>query len=83
MFGGFFASFFGTDITFRAYGIICLIFMVLFIYLNKRYQQTIVTGYGPNLNVDDTHQYMSNSPLLAPYGAPTNPKWQNKFSSGK
>jgi MFS family permease len=82
LFGGFFASYFGTDITFRAYGIICLIFMVLFIYLNQRYQQHYASNYGQNLNVDDPHQFIGNSPLLAPYGAPTNPKWQTKFSSG-
>ncbi|CAF2326711.1 unnamed protein product [Rotaria sp. Silwood2] len=82
LFGGFFASYFGTDITFRAYGIICLIFMGLFIYINKRHHQQIVSGYGQNINVDDTHQFMGNSPLLAPYGAPANPKWQTKFSSG-
>ncbi|CAF3553584.1 unnamed protein product [Adineta steineri] len=82
LFGGFFASYFGTDITFRAYGIICLIFMGLFIYLNQRFQQQVVTGYGQNLNIDDPHQFIGNSPLLAPHGAPTNPKWQTKFSSG-
>ncbi len=83
LFGGFFASYFGTDITFRAYGIICLLFLGGFIYLNHRYQQQIASGYGQNLNVDDPHQFMGNSPLLAPHGAPTNPKWQTKFSSGK
>ncbi|CAF3571774.1 unnamed protein product [Rotaria socialis] len=82
LFGGFFASYFGTDITFRAYGIICLILMIVFIYMNNRYQQQTETGYGPNLNVDDPHQFMGNSPRLAPYGAPANPKWQTKFSSG-
>ncbi|CAF0739370.1 unnamed protein product [Rotaria sp. Silwood1] len=82
LFGGFFASYFGTDITFRAYGIICLIFMCLFMYINKRHHQQIVSGYGQNINVDDPHQFMGNSPLLAPYGAPANPKWQTKFSSG-
>ncbi|CAF0762968.1 unnamed protein product [Rotaria sordida] len=82
LFGGFFASYFGTDITFRVYGIICLIFMGLFIYINKRHQQQLVSGYGQNINVDDPHQFIGNSPLLAPYGAPANPKWQTKFSSG-
>lgn len=82
LFGGFFASSFGTDITFRAYGIICLIFMVFFIFLNQRYQQQYADNYGQGLNVDDPHQFMGNSPRLAPYGAPPNPKWQTKFSSG-
>ncbi|CAF0728189.1 unnamed protein product [Adineta ricciae] len=82
LFGGFFASYFGTDITFRAYGFICLIFMGLFIYLNQRFQQQAPSDYGQSLNVDDPHQFMGNSPLLAPHGAPTNPKWQTKFSSG-
>ena len=86
LFGGFFASTFGTDITFRAYGIICLIFLAFFIFLNRRYQQQqqqYGDNYGQALNVDDPHQYMGNSPRLAPYGAPTNPKWQTKFSSGR
>ncbi|CAF3834765.1 unnamed protein product [Rotaria magnacalcarata] len=82
LFGGFFASYFGTDITFRAYGILCLILMLVIIYMNNRYQQQTETGYGPNLNLDDPHQFMGNSPHLAPYGAPANPKWQTKFSSG-
>jgi len=82
VFGGIFASYFGTDITFRAYGILCLLLMILFIYLNQRYQQYYANTYGQNLNVDDTHQFLGNSPLLAPYGAPINPKWQTKFSSG-
>ncbi|CAF0753015.1 unnamed protein product [Adineta ricciae] len=56
--------------------------MGLFIYLNQRFQQQIASDYGQNLNVDDPHQFMGNSPLLAPHGAPTNPKWQTKFSSG-
>jgi len=56
--------------------------MGLFIYLNQRYQQHYDSNYGSNLNVDDPHQFIGNSPLLAPHGAPTNPKWQTKFSSG-
>jgi hypothetical protein len=56
--------------------------MGLFIYLNQHYQQHYDSNYGPNLNVDDPHQFIGNSPLLAPHGAPTNPKWQTKFSSG-
>ncbi|CAF2775873.1 unnamed protein product [Rotaria sp. Silwood2] len=84
LFGGFFASYFGTDITFRVYGIISLIFMGIFIYLNRRHQQQqlIISGQRTSLNVDDSHQFIGNSPLLAPHGAPANPKWQTKFSCG-
>lgn len=84
LFGGFFASYFGTDITFRIYGIMCLLFMILFMYLNQRYQISYAaeSGYGASVSVDDPHQFVGNSPLLAPYGAPTNPKWQTRFSSG-
>jgi MFS family permease len=83
LFGGFFATYFGTDITFRAYGIICLIFMGLFIYLNQHYQkQEMLNGQRASLTVDDPHHFIGNSPLLAPHGAPANPKWQTKFSSG-
>ena len=56
--------------------------MVFFIFLNQRYQQQYADNYGQGLNVDDPHQFMGNSPRLAPYGAPPNPKWQTKFSSG-
>jgi hypothetical protein len=56
--------------------------MGLFIYLNQRYQHHYANNYGQNVNVDDPHQFVGNSPLLAPHGAPTNPKWQTKFSSG-
>jgi hypothetical protein len=60
--------------------------MGLFIYLNQRYQhqeqQDMISGHRTSINVDDPHQFIGNSPLLAPYGAPTNPKWQTKFSSG-
>ena len=83
LFGGFLAAYFGTDITFRVYGIICLIFMGLFIYLNHRYQRQTVNSYGQYLNIDDSHHFMDNSPILAPHGSPANPKWQSKFSSGK
>ena len=56
--------------------------MGLFIYLNQRYQHHYASNYGENLNVDDPHQFIGNSPHLAPHGAPINPKWQTKFSSG-
>jgi hypothetical protein len=78
--------FLGTDITFRAYGIICLIFLGIFIYLNRRYQQQqqqeMMNGQRGSLSADDPHHFVGNSPLLAPHGAPANPKWQTKFSSG-
>jgi hypothetical protein len=79
--------FIGTDITFRAYGVICLILMCVFIYLNYRYQkqqneQQMMSGQPRRLTADDPHQFIGNSPLLAPHGAPANPKWQTKFSSG-
>ncbi|CAF3800809.1 unnamed protein product [Adineta steineri] len=83
LFGGFFASYFGTDITFRAYGIICLIFMGLFTYFNRHCQeQELLNGQQKNLTIDDSHQFVGNSPRLAPHGAPANPKWQTKFASG-
>jgi hypothetical protein len=60
--------------------------MGLFIYLNQRYQhqeqQNMISGHRTSINVDDPHQFIGNSPLLAPHGAPANPKWQTKFSSG-
>jgi len=62
--------------------------MGLFIYLNhhfqqrQHYQQEMINGQRGSLSVDDPHQFIGNSPLLAPHGAPANPKWQTKFSSG-
>ncbi|CAF3342380.1 unnamed protein product [Rotaria socialis] len=85
LFGGFLASYFGTDITFRVYAIISLILMGVFIYLNRKYQQRqqpITSVERASFSVDDPHQFLGNSSLLAPHGAPTNPKWQTKFSSG-
>lgn len=75
----------GTDIAFRVYGVICLLFMGLFIYLNQRYQQQQLLVDNNNrgsARVDDPRQFVSNAPLLAPHGAPINPKWQTKYSSG-
>jgi len=58
--------------------------MGLFVYLNQRYQQNqeMFLGQHASLSVDDPHQFIGNSPLLAPHGAPANPKWQTKFSTG-
>ena len=57
--------------------------MGLFIYLNQRYQQQqMMNNQSGNLMVDDPRQFIGNSPRLAPHGAPANPKWQTKFSSG-
>jgi hypothetical protein len=57
--------------------------MGLFIYFNQHYQQQEMTnGQRGSLSVDDPRQFIGNSPLLAPHGAPANPKWQTKFSSG-
>ena len=59
--------------------------MGLFIYLNRRYQQQQQMNNnnpGGYLNVADPRQYLGNSPVLAPHGAPANPKWQTRFSSG-
>ncbi|CAF0952290.1 unnamed protein product [Adineta ricciae] len=73
LFGGFFASSFGTDITFRVYGNICLIFVGIFTYVNHRFPDGI-GGEQRNFNVDDSHEISGNPPLLAPHGAPANPK---------
>jgi hypothetical protein len=59
--------------------------MGLFVYLNQRYQQQeILRGDGQcgSLTIEDPHHFVGNSPKLAPHGAPANPKWQTKFSSG-
>jgi len=57
--------------------------MGVFIYLNRHFQQQeMINGQRGSVNVDDPHHFIGNSPLLAPHGAPANPKWQTKFSSG-
>ena len=63
---------------------ICLILMGLFVYLNQHYQQQEVSigGQRGSLTVQDPHHFVGNSPKLAPHGAPANPKWQTKISSG-
>jgi hypothetical protein len=57
--------------------------MGIFTFFNRHLQQEeVISGQHGNLSVDDPHKFIGNSPLLAPHGAPTNPKWQTKFSSG-
>lgn len=79
----------GTDITFRIYGVLCLLLVLLFIYLHQKYQhhdlfnqlQADVTA-NRNCSIDDPHEFVGDSPLLTPYGAPANPKWQRRISAG-
>lgn len=76
----------GTDITFRIYGLISLLLMAIFIYTYRRYQKQqhphlTMHSQTTSVFVDDLHQFIGNSPLLAPHGAPTNLKWQSKFST--
>lgn len=55
--------------------------MGIFTYVNHRFPDGI-HGEQANFNVDDSHEIAGNPPLLAPHGAPANPKWQTKYSSG-
>ena len=80
----------GTDITFRLYGIFCFLLVLFFIYLHKKSQQqdflqqfAPVAESNPNgsFPVDDPHEFVGESPLLTPYGAPANAKWQRRISA--
>lgn len=74
----------GTDITFRIYGIICFLLVIFLIYLHSKYQQQDFLQQFTNetFPIDDPHEFVGDSPLLTPYGAPANPKWQRRISAG-
>lgn len=70
----------GTDVTFRLYGIFSFLLVIFFIYLHKKSQHEDFLHQFP---LDDPHEFVGDSPLITPYGAPANPKWQRRISAGK
>ncbi|CAF0789342.1 unnamed protein product [Didymodactylos carnosus] len=82
LFGGLLASAVGTDLTFRLYGISCLLMMVGFAILNHFYKDghRHRTMSRPSLG-NDPREYMPDSAFIAPHGVPSNPKWHT-FSPG-
>jgi hypothetical protein len=71
--------------------------MGVFIYFNQhqleqqQQQQQQQQQSNQSMNIDpthvfminDSHQFVGNSPRLAPHGAPTNPKWQTNIAAGE
>ncbi|XP_063594497.1 major facilitator superfamily domain-containing protein 6-like isoform X2 [Penaeus indicus] len=69
--GGIFVSYFGTAVVFRSYGVVSLIVLGLFIFINF-YRKDI--GFQPDLPPEeDPRQMAEEGTALAPHGVPANP----------
>ncbi|XP_031777363.1 major facilitator superfamily domain-containing protein 6 isoform X2 [Nasonia vitripennis] len=67
--GGMFVAMYGTTATFRAYGLICLIVLAVFIFINFYRKDT---GFVSDLpQTEDPHQ-VAEVTHLAPHGVPSN-----------
>ncbi|KAF6198950.1 hypothetical protein GE061_006973 [Apolygus lucorum] len=71
VFGGIFVSYFGSTATFRGYGLVCLIVLGAFIFINFYRKDE---GFISNIPAtEDPHQVAEESVHLAPHGVPSNP----------
>ncbi|XP_047500797.1 major facilitator superfamily domain-containing protein 6-like isoform X2 [Penaeus chinensis] len=69
--GGIFVRYFGTAVVFRSYGVVSLIVLALFIFINF-YRKDI--GFQPDLPPEeDPRQMAEEGTALAPHGVPANP----------
>ncbi|XP_063878953.1 major facilitator superfamily domain-containing protein 6-like isoform X1 [Scylla paramamosain] len=69
--GGIFVNFFGTSVVFRSYGIISLVILGAFIFINF-YRKDV--GFQPDLPPEeDPHEMAEEGTALAPHGVPANP----------
>ncbi|XP_045613661.1 major facilitator superfamily domain-containing protein 6 [Procambarus clarkii] len=69
--GGIFVNFFGTPVVFRAYGVVSLIVLAAFIFINF-YRKDV--GFQPDLPPEeDPHEMAEEGTALAPHGVPANP----------
>ncbi|XP_023247454.1 major facilitator superfamily domain-containing protein 6 isoform X2 [Copidosoma floridanum] len=67
--GGIFVAVYGTTVTFRAYGVLCLVVLVAFIFINFYRKET---GFISDLpQSEDPHQ-VAEVTHLAPHGVPSN-----------
>ncbi|CAB0019373.1 unnamed protein product [Nesidiocoris tenuis] len=71
VFGGIFVSYFGSTATFRGYGLVCLVVLGAFIFINFYRKDE---GFISNIPVtEDPHQVAEETAHLAPHGVPSNP----------
>ncbi|KAK9694958.1 MFS_1 like family [Popillia japonica] len=69
--GGFFVNSFGSTATFRGYGLICLLVLAAFIFINfYRVDQGFVSDLP---QTEDPRQVAEETSHLAPHGVPSNP----------
>ncbi|KAG7172105.1 Major facilitator superfamily domain-containing protein 6-like 1, partial [Homarus americanus] len=69
--GGIFVNFFGTSVVFRAYGVVSLIILAAFIFINF-YRRDV--GFQPDLPPEeDPREMAEEGTALAPHGVPANP----------
>ncbi|GJQ77082.1 hypothetical protein Trydic_g23653 [Trypoxylus dichotomus] len=69
--GGFFVNAFGSTVTFRGYGLICLLVLAVFIFINfYRVDQGFVSDLP---QTEDPRQVAEETSHLAPHGVPSNP----------
>ncbi|KAJ8969651.1 hypothetical protein NQ314_001653 [Rhamnusium bicolor] len=69
--GGIFVSSFGSTTTFRGYGLICLLVLAAFIFINfYRVDQGFVSDLP---QTEDPRQVAEETSHLAPHGVPSNP----------
>ncbi|XP_011861274.1 PREDICTED: major facilitator superfamily domain-containing protein 6 isoform X2 [Vollenhovia emeryi] len=67
--GGMFVAAYGTTATFRAYGLICLIVLAVFVFINFYRKDTGFVSELPQ--TEDPHQ-VAEATHLAPHGVPSN-----------
>nr|XP_018918105.1 PREDICTED: major facilitator superfamily domain-containing protein 6 [Bemisia tabaci] len=71
VFGGIFVTYYGTTATFRAYGVLCMLVLAGFIFINF-YRKDL--GFLSDIPVtEDPHQVAEETAHLAPHGVPSNP----------
>lgn len=69
--GGMFVTYYGTTATFRGYGVMCLLVLGAFIFINfYRKEQGFISEIPAT---EDPHQVAEETSHLAPHGVPSNP----------
>ncbi|XP_058062067.1 major facilitator superfamily domain-containing protein 6 [Anopheles bellator] len=69
--GGMFVTYFGTTATFRGYGIICILVLAAFVFINFYRKDEGFISEIPT--TEDPHQVAEETAHLAPHGVPSNP----------
>ncbi|EAA08483.4 major facilitator superfamily domain-containing protein 6 [Anopheles merus] len=69
--GGMFVTYFGTTATFRGYGVICILVLAAFVFINFYRKDEGFISEIPT--TEDPHQVAEETAHLAPHGVPSNP----------